>query len=191
MVDQTKILLSADELGMVSDTTWHIRKRVILQKVESMLAEMPLYIDGYFSSIMSRHNPYPPPKISRGDNYNGLPYLVLDHPRIFQKDNIFALRTMFWWGKQLSVTLHLSGSFNELYLPAIREKFRDDLFMCAAGEEEWDHDVNGRGYAKLAQQGQLLDRRFNKIATAMDIALANDAPSFFRDSYRKIAGILV
>ena len=38
------------------------------------------------------------PKISRGEQYLGLPYVMLDYPRIFSKENVFAIRTFFWWG---------------------------------------------------------------------------------------------
>ena len=37
-------------------------------------------------------------KISRGENYRGLPYLILDYPAYFSQKDIFAFRTMFWWG---------------------------------------------------------------------------------------------
>ena len=50
------------------------------------------------------------PKIAKGENYLQLPYVLLDYPRCFDKENIFAIRTMFWWGNFFSITLHLSGS---------------------------------------------------------------------------------
>jgi hypothetical protein len=48
-------------------------------------------------------------KISRGENYQLLPYIILDYPSYFSRNNIFAVRTMFWWGNFFSITLHLSG----------------------------------------------------------------------------------
>ena len=50
------------------------------------------------------------PKITRGENYQLLPYVILDYPRCFQKEQVFAIRTMFWWGKGISITLHVSGN---------------------------------------------------------------------------------
>ena len=32
------------------------------------------------------------PKISKGENYKGLPYVMLDYPRCFGKTDIFAIR---------------------------------------------------------------------------------------------------
>ncbi len=39
---------------------------------------------------------------------------MLDYPRAFGRDSIFACRTFFWWGRFFSLTLHLAGrSWNE------------------------------------------------------------------------------
>jgi hypothetical protein len=48
-------------------------------------------------------------KISRGENYLGLPYLVLDYPKYFSAKSIYACRTLFWWGNFFSFTVHLQG----------------------------------------------------------------------------------
>ncbi|MEI9808974.1 MAG: hypothetical protein WDO16_14545 [Bacteroidota bacterium] len=74
------------------------------------------------------------PKISKGENYKGLPYLVLDYPRYFEKDNHFAVRSMFWWGNFFSSTLHLSGIYKKKYTSAIEASFtqlqENDFFIC-------------------------------------------------------------
>ena len=58
------------------------------------------------------------PKISRGENYNGLPYVMLDYPRCFGKEDVFAMRTMFWWGNFFSITWHLKGKYSKEYIAA-------------------------------------------------------------------------
>jgi len=62
-----------------------------------------------------------PPRISKGENYKGLPWVVLDYPRCFGRDDVLAVRTLFWWGHYFSVTLHLKGSYKEMFLPVIRD----------------------------------------------------------------------
>ena len=32
-------------------------------------------------------------------------------PAVFSKENIFAIRTMFWWGNFFSISLHVSGKY--------------------------------------------------------------------------------
>jgi len=43
------------------------------------------------------------PKISKGENYEGLPWVILDFPRYFDKENVFAIRC-FFGGVILSVS---------------------------------------------------------------------------------------
>ena len=56
---------------------------------------------------------YGSPKISKGENYRGLPYVMLDYPRLFGREEVLAIRTFFWWGHGFSVTLHLKGGYRE------------------------------------------------------------------------------
>src|SRR4051812_25707955 len=53
------------------------------------------------------------PKISKGENYMGLPSLIFDYPRLSSANDLFFIRTMFWWGNFFSSTLHLSGKYKE------------------------------------------------------------------------------
>ena len=63
------------------------------------------------------------PKISKGENYNGLPYVMFDYPRFFTKENVFAVRTFFWWANYFSVTLHLKGEYKEMFAETIFKKY--------------------------------------------------------------------
>ncbi|HET6768624.1 MAG TPA: hypothetical protein VFH08_14530, partial [Chitinophagaceae bacterium] len=82
----------------------------------------------------------------------GLPWLVLDNPRHFQHNNIFAIRTMFWWGNFFSVTLHLSGKYKRL----LEEKsgsislLKKNDFHIYAGQKEWEHDFDPASYKKIS-----------------------------------------
>ena len=60
-------------------------------------------------------------KISKGENM-GLPWVMLDYPRLFGQEDVLAIRTMFWWGHCFSVTLHLKGRYYGAYLPLLRER---------------------------------------------------------------------
>src|SRR5258706_1001549 len=85
------------------------------------------------------------PKISKGENYKGLPWMVLDYPRAFGREDVLAIRTLFWWGHYFSVTLHLKGRYKTLFLPVIQERI---TLLAAAGfhanvsEEEWRHELD-------------------------------------------------
>jgi len=113
MIHQTKIQFLPAEMELVSSPDIILTKNAILQKIKSFLEELQLKQH----DVLQEYSSYLPeeplkisPKISRGENYKGLPWLVLDNPRYFQHNNIFAIRTMFWWGNFFSITLHLSGN---------------------------------------------------------------------------------
>src|SRR4030095_12152471 len=60
-------------------------------------------------------------RIFRGDNYQFLPYAVMDYPALYARENSFAYRTMFWWGNFFSFTLYLHGTYMELYRKNFQE----------------------------------------------------------------------
>jgi hypothetical protein len=94
------------------------------------------------------------PKISRGENYKGLPWLVLDNPRHFMQKNIFAIRTMFWWGKHFSITLHLSGELKNIIQKEIlknKSLLEENSFFISTGEKEWEHDHTSDNYRSIGQ----------------------------------------
>jgi hypothetical protein len=88
---------------------------------------------------------------------------VLDYPRHFQHNNIFAIRTMFWWGNFFSITLHVSGINKEGLLQKISANISllaDKGFYIYDGKQEWEHDFDPASYKKLAS---LEDRSLNVI----------------------------
>src|SRR5688572_33083820 len=124
-MQQTKIHLLPAEMEMVSTPEIILTKNAILQKIKSFLENVQIKQLEILEDYASR---LPPeilrnsPKISRGENYKGLPWLVLDNPRHFQHNNIFAVRTMFWWGNFFSITLHLSGDNKKIGRASCRER---------------------------------------------------------------------
>jgi hypothetical protein len=92
-----------------------------------------------------------PAKISRGENYLGLPYLVLDYPRNFAPNNIFAIRTFFWWGKLFSTTLHFSGEHLK-YLSGIEkhyERLKEEGYFIGINPDQWVHHFEPSNYTSI------------------------------------------
>jgi hypothetical protein len=92
-------------------------------------------------------------KISKGENFQGLPYVVLDFPREFGKDDAVAIRTLFWWGNYFSITLQLKGEYKNLFEERLKKNF--DLlsqkeFLIAVSDDEWAHQVNDIHYDYLS-----------------------------------------
>lgn len=90
-------------------------------------------------------------KISKGENYRDLPYLVLDFPRHFSQDAIFAFRTMFWWGNFLSCTLHLQGSTLERFRSNLMGNLPHadkDVFFCIA-PTPWEYHYEKNNFLPI------------------------------------------
>ena len=133
-------------------------------------------------------------KISRGENYRGLPWVILDYPRIFGREDVLAIRTMFWWGHPFSVTLHLKGRYQTLYVPVIerrRGRLAEAGFQAGIGADEWRHEHAPDNYAPLAEAGHGgMDRPFVKLSAAVGLDRWAEAPELLTALFGILAGTL-
>ena len=156
MIQQTKIQFLPTEMELVSSPDIILTKNAILQKIKSFFEEMQIKQQDVlkkYSSQLPEEVLKISPKISRGENYKGLPWLVLDNPRHFQHNNIFAIRTMFWWGNFFSITLHVSGNNKNDLLKNLTDNVsllaKNDFYIYD-GKKEWEHDIDPVSYKKLS-----------------------------------------
>jgi hypothetical protein len=162
MDDTTKIHLSPRELELVTSAEWILTKNLVIKKAQALLGEVQQNILDYSrlkAGIFPAEIMAIPPKISRGENYRGLPWLMLDHPRFFGSEKqsghqeIFAIRTMFWWANFFSSTVHLSGSFKERYAARILSHFKEigeNEFYVSAGSHQWHHHFEPDNYVPVS-----------------------------------------
>lgn len=201
MNNDPKLMLSDEEQQLVNNTHWILTKRVILDKVGQLLGELSEQQKGI---IENEKNWLPPEvcmssaKISKGENYLQLPYLILDNPRCFDGTNIFAGRTMFWWGNFFSVTLHLSGTYKTLYQEGICERLlgeKQDIFICI-NENQWQHHFQGDNYISIKQlshadlQGLIYEKQFLKLAIKFPLQQWDTIPVLLQEGFRKIITML-
>lgn len=128
-------LLSEHELQVVTDREFLLTKKIVMDKIYNLLGEVELELNriidiaSFPEGILVKSG-----KISRGENYLNLPYMILDYPRAFYQQDIFAFRTMFWWGHDFSSTLHLSGKYLKVLRPALIERQElirsSDCYVC-------------------------------------------------------------
>src|ERR1051325_5948104 len=184
MAQKVKIQFSPEELRCINDTDFLLRKRVITDKLYKILHEFTETLKA--SAIHKKfkfpvHTDFHAGKISRGENYKGLPYVILDYPRLFEKENVFAFRTIFWWGNYFSFTLHLKGKSLEHFRKSILENLtmvKTGDILIYAGDNEWEHDLSDRHYLKLDKKAEnfLKQKNFIKLSRKMELS---EYQSFF------------
>ncbi len=152
----------------------------MLEKIKVMLASLQ---DGQYEMLQGAKDLLPAevlipsPKISRGENYLGLPWMVLDYPRYFDRDNLFAVRTMFWWGNFFSTTLLLSGRHKARYCDRIAgewDMLRNDEFYISHNLSAWEHHFESANYTPL--QNLLKDEFASLVSTHSFLKLAKKRP---------------
>ena len=114
----SKIRLSDAEKELFSNAQIILTKNSIVQKTVLLLEEVQAVLVN--ENSLRNYQISTSPKISKGENYLGLPYVILDYPRIANDDNLFFIRSMFWWGNFFSSTLQFLISNNDNLHTAIQ-----------------------------------------------------------------------
>jgi hypothetical protein len=201
-MNQAKIRLSEKEMELLMNAEWILTKNGILQKIwqllelvqsdqQKILADYP----GLFTEAVLAH----PAKISKGENYKGLPWLVLDFPRCFTKEDKLAIRTMFWWGNFFSITLHLSGSYKREFERAVLGAFsylQDRDYSLCIHQSEWEHHFETDNYIPLKEispakwQDDLKELPFIKIAKKFPLFAWDDLQDMLSGNFRELLELL-
>ncbi len=143
-----KLHFSKEEQSVVEDKGYLILKHAIIKKVVHWYSslEKSMRTDWLNASFDNVFPELPKTgKISRGENYKQLPYVVLDFPAIFSKNDILAYRSIFWWGNYFSNQLIVKGNYYQL----LRLNFSNNLALLQTSdafldlsENPWNHDIS-------------------------------------------------
>lgn len=150
--------LSDKELSMIEDKDFLITKVNIISEIEILMNNTKERIINAINkeklNLISEEH-LTKGKVSKGEYYRELPFVILDFPSSFAKENVFAYRTMFWWGHFFSTTLHLQGKYLELFRAKLVTNFgmlmHQDIFICV-GETPWEYHYGKDNYVKLSSQ---------------------------------------
>ena len=151
----TNFFLSEADISFLSDESLFRKKLEVSGKIMELFANLESTIQesaSAFSHILPKQTILKKGKISRGENYRGLPWIVLDCPAIFTQEGVFAYRTLFWWGHPFSFTFQLSGIHFDHYLEKLfnnLEILSDDTMICI-NIDQWQHHHETSNYVPLA-----------------------------------------
>ena len=182
--------LTGFEQELVFSTEMMNAKNCIIQKVVGLFADLSEHYVSIANPALPVHITSVSPKISKGEQYLGLPYVMLDYPRIFSKEQTFAIRTFFWWGHHFSIHLHVSGNYKNQYQSQIKQAINknqlSNWYVCV-NEDEWQHHFEEDNYAPLKQREEAitsLQINFLKVAKKIPLTQWNTSAKTLLESFR-------
>jgi hypothetical protein len=193
-----KMHLTEKELLILQDRGFLLTKATLLERINELLGQTREELKG---CIESSNFPFPAGtdlikgKISKGENYKNLPYMVLDYPTLFSKESIFAYRTMFWWGNFFSATLHLEGMALNYYRNSIThnfEKFLNKNIYIGVGETPWQYHYEEDNYIILNETHRdfITNCKFLKLSKKIELKKWNDVPEFSTNFFELVLSVL-
>ena len=186
------------EEQLVKRPDWILTKNEVLRKIKVMLEALQADQQTYASEhVKPALQPVfsIPPKISRGEQYRGLPWMVLDYPRLFTHGNTLAIRTLFWWGEQFSVTLHVDGVMKQHMEPALVKAFsllRKHEYAICIHSDPWEHHFEKENYLPLAAlnaqdyRNMLRSKSFIKVGRKFPLDNWDELPVLLNREYRRL-----
>jgi hypothetical protein len=198
---EAKIALSKFELELVSDPGWILTKNAVMRKGVLLLSLLQDRLKDYLQdrAFFPAETLIISPKISKGENYQGLPYMILDYPRFFSAEHTLACRFMFWWGHSFSLTFHLKGIYLKKYEQKIIRHFSyfaSERFFICVNEYEWDHHFGETNYVPVSRfnprtwEAIVSGKPFFKIATRYPLAQWDTIPEQMADCFIKTTELL-
>ncbi len=202
MNEKSKIDLSASEMELVCNKEWILTKLIIIDKVYELfgtLAKQMQLRTWILKERLPKQATSSNPKISKGESYQSLPYVMLDYPRHFTRESTLAIRTLFWWGNFFSINLHLAGECKVKAMPLLNASFKilqlKDYSICTH-TDPWQHHFDVNNFIPLAkitapEFAGILDREpFLKIAKQISLRQWDDAPMFLENHFNEMIMLL-
>lgn len=194
-----KIAISPKELELVKNADWILTKNAVLDKLASLMGQIGnAYREDiqHFVDLAQRTDILVSPKVSRGEQYLGLPYIMLDYPRHFTTENIFAIRSLFWWGNHCSIHLVLKGQALKDFGPSI-DRFLDlqgrrhpglARWFIGVNPDPWHHHFEPDNYQPLNEWpgNSVTELPLLKLGAKMELTDWEDWVGFFLKSYKDL-----
>ena len=184
------------EMNLVTDSEMLLTKNKIIQKVYELLGCLS---DEYKTILHSNTNMIvlseKEAKIARGENYKGLPYVIMDYPRLFSKADVFAIRTFFWWGNFFSITLQLSGKYQDAYFSSIEKAVAKKLFQgwfVGCAPNPWEHHFEKENYLPIVPGENMLSSNLSylKISKKIPLEKWDEVEIFMKENFSLLIKVL-
>jgi hypothetical protein len=180
-MQKSAIKLTNHQLKLVSDPTYPLTKIEVMERLTTLLHACAAQLRENKLTVGNTQLFECEYKISKGENYKGLPYLVLDYPKINSKKFPILLRTMFWWGKYFSLNILIHDD--------VKIRIRDNSFYntnlndckLLVSSNIWEQDLAKEDYMHLSKEAMLLkESDYLKISKTVPIESYNELIAYMR-----------
>ncbi|HEU0109681.1 MAG TPA: hypothetical protein VFQ73_02340 [Flavisolibacter sp.] len=196
-MEESKIQLSVAEMELACNAEIILTKNRIINKTIALfetIQDVMLEVEKNDTGIF-----YVSPKISKGEYYLGLPYVVLDYPRLSASKDLCFIRTMFWWGHFFSSTLQLSGAHKQQFTLNVTKAYSmlaGNYYYIGVHKDPWQHHFESDNYQAIANLSQqqfqaiVLEQQHIKIAAKWPLQEWNKAASKLLYSWKLLTGLI-
>lgn len=196
---------SPKELDYLQDTDFLLTKQQITAKMHRLLEATQERLQTIVTTLdfaFPAAADITKGKISKGEQYRQLPYLVLDFPKLFSRADVFAFRTMFWWGNEFSCTLLLAEESWQKHHASIAQglplltKDTAKQWYIGVYQTPWEHHFGEDNYLPLASfspqalQQHLQKMPFLKLSCRLPLSNWQQLPTFASECFAEAMGIL-
>lgn len=144
--------LTKHELSIISDADFMRTKQLLIKNISSYFKQIgEQLLTKYYADSGLTH------KITRGENYLDMPYVVLDVPQLKPNNISRKLRIMAWWGHYVSLQYFIDANAKNLkhamQLPA-------QNYKILTSQNLFNNQLESADFAK---PNQLHEQSFNNM----------------------------
>ena len=179
-------MLTKEEQALAANADLLLTKNKIIQAVYELFGKLAEEYKATIASTLPADITRMHPKISRGENYLGLPWVMLDYPRYFSGADGFAIRTMFWWGHYFSLHLLLQG--NKMQWLNEPQLLQANGWYFSTGTNPWQHQFDAASSIPATNVSKAVvlkqaDNGFYKLSIYLPLQEWDNAEVFFKKHF--------
>ena len=184
----TKVTLSNTEMNHVLNQSIFLTKNDVIQKVYLMFQQAHEFYQKEVQTIpqLPKELKATNGKISKGENYFQQPWVMLDAPNYFKGNDVFALRTFFWWGNFMSINFLVMGIWvDEVKCCLLKEKNNYEEWFICINENPWQHHFEKDNMKKMNECSveELENLTFIKLAKKIPLQEWDNIDIFLQESF--------
>jgi hypothetical protein len=184
----SKVVLSDADWMLAENSAFILTKNAIIQEVYALFGSL---VEPFGRSAANLRSHWPEafgasPKISKGEQYEGMPWAVLDYPRCFNRQKGHcAIRCFFWWGHFFSINLQLSGGYAG-GMDAIIPQMQQEGWLAGFTSDPWNFNPSPKEWNPIPIAKKESESLYLKAMKALPIAQHGLAQAFFMENFRQL-----